>query len=331
MEKFTAVAHPNLAFVKYWGKTDFNLNLPTNSSISVNLSAATTTTSVQFTNEIDGDQVVLNGKSAESHAAARISKHLDRIRKLADLSLPAIVDSTNDFPASAGIASSASGFAALTLAATRAAGLDLSQKRLSILARQGSGSACRSIPDGYVKWEAGSNDGNSFAVELAPPSHWDLRVTTVIFSEQAKDISSSEGHRAAENSEYFCQRLETLNKTLANVEQAILQRDFELFGMTMEREAVSMHAIAMTAAVPSRPWLSGIYYWQPETILFIQQVQRWRQQGISVYFTIDAGASMHLICEAATQPQLEAELATMQAATNFRYIVSEPAYGARII
>jgi diphosphomevalonate decarboxylase len=328
--KVTAAAHPNLAVVKYWGKADASLNLPANSSISVNLGSATTTTSVTFSPGLNEDRIWINAAEADAKARARVSRHLDRVRLLAGIADRALVESANDFPASAGIASSASAFAALSLAASRAAGLELSERELSILARQGSGSACRSIPNGWARWEAGCDDQSSYAHQIAPPDHWDVRVTTVIFSEQAKEITSSEGHEIARTSPFFAARLAELDRTLETVQDALLHREFARFGMAVEREAVSMHAIAMTAA-PGEGWLSGVYYWQPWTMGMIQHVQGWRRAGLPVYLTIDAGPNVHLLCEANNQSALEAALTEILSMMGGRYIVSSPSRGAWVV
>ena len=326
--KVTAVAHPNLAFVKYWGKADAQLNIPANDSISVNLDAATTSTSVVFLRELAHDEVSLNGTAAGEAAAAKVSAHLDRVRRLAGRGERARVESVNDFPMAAGMASSASAFAALSLAASRAAGLDLDERALSILARKGSGSACRSIPAGFARWYAGVGDETSFAAQVAPPDHWDLRVTTVIFNEQPKDIPSSEGQAAARTSPFFAARLAALPATLDTVQDALLARDFHRFGAATEREAISMHAVAMTAQPVGRDWLTGVYYWQPATIFFLHQVASWRRGGLPVYLTIDAGPNVHLLCEAAHQPALAHELANVLPVGGARQLVSRPGRGA---
>ncbi len=331
----TAAAHPNLAVVKYWGKADPRLNIPANSSLSVNLGSAHTTTTVCFSSDFDQDVVRLNGAAADDRTAARVTRHLDRVRRLAGRTERALVESVNDFPAAAGIASSASAFAALSLAASRALDLHLSERELSILARQGSGSACRSIPGGFVRWEAGQDDASSYAYQVAPPEHWDLRITTVIFSEQPKEISSSDGHALAQTSPFYAARLAGLPHTLEVVQDALLARDFARFGLALEREAVSMHAIAMTADAsagePLSGPLSGLYYWQASTMQLIQQVQGWRRGGLPVYFTIDAGPNVHLFCEGAQQVALEAELARLLPAMQARTIVSAPARGAWVV
>lgn len=329
--KVTAIAHPNLALVKYWGKADERLNIPANSSISVNLGSATTITSVVFSPDQDSDIVAINGHNVDQGAYRRVVRHIDRIRAMAGISARANVESSNDFPASAGIASSASAFAALSLAATRAAGLNPGERALSILARKGSGSACRSIPDGFVEWSAGTDDESSYAYQLAPANHWDIAITSVIIDAQPKDISSSEGHHLAKTSPFYRTRLTQLPRTLETVRQALLNKDFGAFGQAVEREAVSMHTIAMTAHSEQDAWLSGIYYWQPATMGLIQVVQRWRRDGLEVYFTIDAGPNVHLLCEAQNQKDLEEALAKELASIGGRFIVSKPADGARVV
>jgi diphosphomevalonate decarboxylase len=327
----TAAAHPNLALVKYWGNADDALNLPANSSISVNLDGATTTTTVLFAAELREDTVTINDQAAEPAAHRRVVAHLDRVRRLTGFDHRAVVASRNDFPASAGIASSASAFAALSLAAGRAAGLTLDARQLSILARKGSGSACRSIPDGYAEWMAGSDDAASYARQIAPPEHWALQIITVIFGEAAKEVSSSEGHRLARTSPFFQARLAALPRTLEAVRRALLARDFRALGMAVEREAVSMHAVTMTSCLANCDWFSGIYYWRPETMALIQAVQGWRRDGLAVYFTIDAGHNVHLLCEDRQLGRLERTLGDWLPEWKGRYLVSSPGRGAWVV
>ncbi len=329
--RVTAAAHPNLALVKYWGNADHALNIPMNNSISVNLGGATTTTTVAFDAALGADVVRIDGREAGGKAYHRVVRHLDRVRHLAGVDTRARVDSRNDFPASAGIASSASAFAALSLAASQAAGLDLDAAALSRLARRGSGSASRSIPDGWAEWLAGGSDETSYAVQIAPPEHWDLKITTVILDVEPKEIGSAEGHRLAHTSPFYRARQDELPRTLETVRRSLLERDFRAMGMAAEREAISLHVIGMTSVVPDRPWLSGIYYWGPGTVRAIQACQAWRRDGLEVYFTIDAGANVHLLCEGANQPQLEGELDRLLGEIGGSYIVSAPARGAWVV
>jgi len=329
--RFTAAAHPNLAFVKYWGKADEKLNIPTNSSISVNLSGATTITSVTFSPDFVADSVMIDGQIANSDAHEKVVRHLDRVRQLANLDNRAIVESKNDFPSSAGIASSASAFAALSLAASMAAGLNLSERELSILARKGSGSACRSIPGGFVEWVAGDSDDTSYAKQVAASTYWDIKITTAIIDKQAKNISSSIGHRAAITSPFYQTRLCNLTETLDTVRVALLERDIQKLGMAVEREAISMHAVAMTSFVKDRDWLSGIYYWNPATLILIQAVQQWRHEGLEVYFTLDAGSNVHFLSEGKHQIELEQELQLLLQNIGGSLIISEPGDGAWVV
>jgi len=165
----TAIAHPNIAFIKYWGNKDEIFRIPQNSSISMNLAELYTTTSVHFSESYKADLLWINDSSERGAALTRVSQFLDIVREWSNEKLYAAIGSETNFPSSAGIASSASAFAALALAATKAVGLDLSEKDLSRLARRGSGSASRSIPSGFVEWHAGTDDSNSYSESFAPP------------------------------------------------------------------------------------------------------------------------------------------------------------------
>jgi len=163
MKKATAIAPANIAFIKYWGKKDERLRLPMNSSVSMNLSNVFTKTTVKLLPHLKRDEIVFLGEKTTKKEEKRAIKHLERIRKKARIKTKAKVVTRNNFPKATGLASSAAGFAALTLAGTAAAGLKLSKKELSILARLGSGSACRSIPDGFVEWKKGTSSLTSYA------------------------------------------------------------------------------------------------------------------------------------------------------------------------
>ncbi|MGC9467268.1 MAG: diphosphomevalonate decarboxylase [Anaerolineae bacterium] len=327
----TACAHPNLALVKYWGQLDPVLNLPANSSISLNLSGAITKTTVRFARGLESDQVMINGAPPRAEAHHRVCDHLDRVRTLADISLRAEVVSTSDFPSAVGFASSSSAFAALSLAAATAAGLDLDERELSILARKGSGSACRSVPDGFVEWVAGRDDQTSYARQLLPGEYWDLHVITVVWETGQKSVSSTQGHRVAPTSPFYSARLERIGSILEAVRSALIERDFATLGMTAEREAMSLHAVAMTSRVKEMPWMSGIYYLSPQTLGLMLAVQRWRRKGLRVYFTLDAGPTVHLLCEGrdvnAVVGAVEAHLQS-EAATGADIVQSTPGRGA---
>ena len=327
----TAAAHPNLALVKYWGRLDPVLNIPANGSISVNLSGAVTTTTVTFDAALASDDVWVDGAPADVGAYARVVAHLDLVRDLAKLASRASVVSHNDFPVAAGIASSAAAFAALSLAASRAAGLTLDARELSILARRGSGSACRSIPDGFVEWIRGQDHLSSYARSIVPIDYWDIRVVTVAWAHGPKAVSSLSGHDAAPSSPFYLARLLAVDRTLDEVRDAILGRDLNALGMAAEREAVSMHAVAMTSRVQAYPWMSGIYYLAPETLHLIQAIQEWRRSGLSVYFTLDAGPSAHLLCSAVDVDEVTEAVGTHTEGDEAKLIVSRPGRGAWLL
>jgi len=297
--KATSEAPANLAFVKYWGTKDSGLRLPTNNSISVNLSNATTITSVEFDPSLKEDTLTIAAinASVEAEFSDRVFKHIDRIRNLAGIGYKAFVHTKNTFPTGVGIASSASGFAALTVAGCAALEMDLTEKELSELARLGSGSACRSIPDGFTEWITTDQENKSYAVQLAPPSHWDLNIVTIVVSDQVKKLSSTSGHELASASPFFPARLAGLPSRLDSVRTAILERDFQTFGRETEMEAISFHSIAMTSPIQSQKgWSSGAYYWLPESLELMLAVQKWRSDGLETYFTLDAGPTVHIIC-----------------------------------
>jgi diphosphomevalonate decarboxylase len=300
MDKATAVANPNIAFIKYWGQVQETLNLPANPSLSMNLAALTTATTVEFRAGLAADSVTIDGQQAEGRARERVVAHLDRVRALAGRGERALVASRNDFPAGTGLASSSSAFAALSLAASRAAGLALDAVTLSRLARRASGSACRSIVGGFALWE-GDDDETSFARQVAPSSFWDLRDLVAIVGRGHKRVGSQEGHTLAPSSPLYRARLEAVPQLLAVALGAVENRDLATLGPVVEMDALAMHGVMMT----SRP---ALLYWLPATITVLQAVRAWRQEGIEVYFTLDAGPNVHCLCEAGQAEEVEGRL-----------------------
>ncbi len=322
VSKATVIACANIAFIKFWGKRDAALNLPANSSLSMNLDKLTTITTVEFSPAYDDDLVILDGREERGESRQRIVAHLDRVRAMAGLQVRARVISENSFPTDAGLASSASGFAALSLAASKAAGLELSEKELSILARFGSGSACRSIPGGFTEWTAGASSEDSFAKQIAPPEHWDLRDVIAIVSRAKKRVGSTEGHARAPSSPFYQARLASVANCLPQARAALLGKDFATLGRLIEEDAVAMHVVMMTSRPP-------IYYWLPSSMWLIHEVQNWRAEGLEVYFTFDAGPNVHLICQAADQAEVERRIEDIEGV--LEVIVGGPGPGARLI
>jgi diphosphomevalonate decarboxylase len=297
MPSATALAFSNIAFIKYWGNRDERLRLPANGSISMNLDGLSTRTRVAFDESLERDTLALNGEAVTGPRLQRVSVFLDEVRRMAGISLAAEIVSENNFPAGAGIASSASAFAALALAASRAAGLDLNQAKLSRLARRGSGSACRSVPGGFVEWRAGTSDADSFAVSIAPPEHWDLVDCIAIVDRGHKSTGSTEGHALAGTSPLQAARLADAPRRLDLCRAAILRRDLAALAEVVELDSNLMHAVMMTSSPP-------LFYWQEATLGVMLAVRQARAEGQPVFYTIDAGPNVHVICEAARAEQV---------------------------
>jgi diphosphomevalonate decarboxylase len=320
MHRATAVAHPNIAFVKYWGHADAALHLPANPSISMVLDCLQTRTTVDF-RALREDDVIIDGVPASPAARVRVSEHLDRVRALAGSDLRARVRSESNFAAGAGLASSASAFAALTLAATAALGLDLSLAQLSALARLGSGSACRSIPGGFVEWTV-QPDLSSTAHSIAPPEHWALCDCIALVSTDPKKVSSINGHEAAPSSPLHLARVQDATLQVSACRRAIAQRNLAALGRIAERDAVMMHAVAMTSAPP-------IYYWTADTMRVVRAVVDWRAAGLPVYYTIDAGPNVHCLCEAPHRDEVQRRLASLPGVE--QVLTACPGGGARLM
>lgn len=285
----TAEASPNIALIKYWGNADNELRIPTNGSISMTLGGLSTVTRVTFESGLAHDILLIGGQAAHQPALDRVSRHLDLIRELTGTSLRARVDSTNNFPGGAGIASSASAFAALTLAALAAVGSQNDTAAQSRLARRGSGSACRSIYGGYVEWHAGGTDARSFATPLAAADHWALVDLVAVVSRNPKPVGSTDGHRLANTSPLQTARVADAPRRLALCRQAILHRDFDALAAVVELDSQMMHAVMMTSSPP-------LLYWLPSTLAILQAVAEWRRAGAAICATIDAGPNVHCLC-----------------------------------
>ena len=320
--KFSAIAHPNIAFIKYWGNRDDALRLPLNGSISMNLSGLESRTTVQFDEALEHDTFELNGEFQSSASLQRVSQFLDYVRRLVGSTSYARVSSTNNFPTGAGIASSASAFAALALAASKAAGLDLDQKDLSRLARLGSGSACRSVPDGFVEWLPGKDDASSYAVSIAPKDHWGLVDAVAVVSQEHKPIGSTSGHKLAHTSPLNAQRVLDAPERLKNCRDALLERDFARFADVVELDSNYMHAVMRTSNPP-------LVYWEPATEVLLWQVWQWRKQGHAVCATVDAGPNVHVLALANERDWLQKALLELPGVKNV--LIGEPADGARLV
>ncbi len=289
MTTATAQANPNLAFIKYWGNRDNALRLPVNSSISMNLDGLYTRTTVSFQSSLPFDELIINEHEVRGAGLERVSYILNIIRGMASIQERAEVMSENNFPSGAGIASSASAFAALALAGSKAAGLNLSEPELSRLARRGSGSASRSIPGGFVEWQAGISDEDSFAFSIAEPGHWDLVDCIAIVSASHKKTGSTEGHSIAPTSPLQAARVADAPRRLEICRNAILERDFNALASIVELDSDMMHAVMMTST-------PALHYWKQASLEVMNCVRQWRMEGIPVCYTVDAGPNVHVIC-----------------------------------
>lgn len=290
--KATAKAHTNIALIKYWGKRNESIILPMNNSLSLTLDAFYTATTVSFQEALIEDVFVLDGEVIEGKQYERVQTFLNLIRRYAGKQrLFAHVESTNHVPTAAGFASSASGFAALAAAATRAINLEVDDIELSRITRQGSGSACRSIYGGFVEWQKGDQDdgSDSYAVPIAPVDHWDVRVAAVVLSDTMKDVSSREGmKRTVDTSVFYSSWVDSIPDDLAHIKRGIMARDFELVGSIAEANCLKMHATTLGASPP-------FTYWHDTTMSVMQTVADLRKKGIPAYFTIDAGPNVKVL------------------------------------
>jgi diphosphomevalonate decarboxylase len=303
MNAARAVAHANIALAKYWGKVPGGGNFPCVPSLSMTLDALSTTTSVGFGRGLESDRFVVNGKPATEDEGRRIAGLLDRVREAAEIRTRAWVETANDFPTAAGLASSASGFAALAMAATRAAELPWDLAQVSNLARQSSASAARSVFGGFVTLAAAKEGCEFLAAEpLAEAGDWNVALLVAVASRSAKEVGSTAGMQAtAATSPYFASWVEAAPTIYERVKQAVLARDLEALGTAAEESAFAMHACALAA----RP---AVLYWNATTLEVIQGVKELRKGGTLAYVTMDAGPHVKVLCSGAEVGSIAATL-----------------------
>lgn len=321
----TARAHSNIALIKYWGKRDATLNLPAVGSISLTLDALVTETTVEFNRDFSGDTLILNDEPAQEAQQKRVSHFLHLLRKRLDIDVYARVISHNNFPTAAGLASSASGFAALTHAGVAAAGKSLPRRTLSEIARRGSGSAARSLFGGFVEMEKGTEPGGSDAVahQLFDEGYWDVRLMVLVMKDARKEVSSTAGMmQTTKTSPYYSTWVESGQADLRAMRDALQEKDFARMGELAEFSCLKMHASAMAA----RP---GILYWQPATLRAIHTIREIRNAGIPVYFTIDAGPQVKALCLPEDVDTLQPQLSEIPGVD--RVIVCKPGPGASLV
>jgi diphosphomevalonate decarboxylase len=315
----TVRAHANIALAKYWGKADVAKNLPAVPSLSLTLAGMRTTTEVAFLPELTQDELFLNGKAELGKPLLRAGKLLAEVRGFSGVKTCARVRSHNDFPTASGLASSASGFAALALAAVTALELKLPIERVSALARAASASAARSLFGGYVELGASAES----AVRVAPPEHWPLKMLVAVTSEAAKDTGSTDGmQHTAKTSPYYPSWLSDAPRLFADVKAAVLAKDFERLAPAVEQSALMMHA-SMLAARPA------LIYFRPATLAVIEAVRAQRRSGSACCFTIDAGPHVKVLVEPGSAAAMQRALSGVEGV--LRVLESEAGPDARVL
>ena len=294
-------AHTNIAFIKYWGKENEELIIPQNNSLSLTLDAFYTDTKVTFDADLARDVLFIDGDIQDEKALKKAQVILDLVRERAGIDLPAKIESKNFVPTAAGLASSASGLAALAGAASLAAGLELTDTELSRLARRGSGSASRSIYGGFAEWQKGTSDEDSVAVPV-DDADWDIGMIFIVVDDKRKDVSSTEGMRlVVDTSPYYDGWVSSSIEDLADIKVAIQEQDVVKTGEIAERSALKMHALNLSANPPFN-------YWSPDSIIAMRQVTALREQGYPAYITMDAGPNVKIICRASQIDEIYAVL-----------------------
>lgn len=319
----TARAHSNIALAKYWGKADVPLNLPAVPSISLTLAPLLTATRVTFSTDFKADSLSLDGQPANEKELRRAAELLQRVRLATGQRAFAAVESSNNFPTAAGLASSASGFCALAAAAFAAAGGEVDLQQVSAFARQSSASAARSVYGGLVELPVGqSGDAELAAVPLYGPDYWDLRIVVAVTAQGRKAVGSTEGMGLTEaTSPYYRAWVESAPVLAERVRQGLASRDLCQVGEAMEQSTLAMHACAM-AAHP------GLIYFQPATLAAISAVRRLREEGVPVYFTADAGPHVKALCTSAEVERVKARLEATDGV--LRTMVATPGVGVQV-
>lgn len=323
--KATAIANSNIALTKYWGKRDKKMMLPLNGSTSMTLDGFFTKTTVEF-GDFEKDVFIVSGEEVEGRPAEKVYKHLNLIREKAGIKQKVKVASENNFPTAAGLASSASGFAALSVAGAKAAGLELNEQELSILSRRGSGSASRSVLGGFVEWKKGEKEdgSDSYGEQIAAPGYWpEFRMVATIVTEAQKRVSSTSGMaQTVETCPLYPGWLSSVEADIEAVKKGIKEKDLTLVGSTAEHNALKMHATMIATNPP-------IIYWIPASVEIIHAVMTWREEGLECYFTMDAGPNVKVMCLEKDQEEVVKKLEDLGGVV--RTEVSKPGPAARLV
>lgn len=321
MKTATARTCANIALVKYWGKRPGIDNLPATGSLSLTLEALTTVTTVAFDPNLPADRFELNGDPAD---VVKITGFLDLVRARANVTTRASVTTRNEFPTASGLASSASGFAALAVAATNALDLPIDPTALSRLARRGSGSAARSIFGGFVRMHAGETDAEAYAAPIESRLLDSVRMAIAVVGGGAPKHHGSRDamNHVAKTSPFYPSWLDLVPADLAAAEAALAAGDIAALGEVAESNALAMHATALAA----RP---AIHYWQPATLAALAAVRDLRRSGRAAWATMDAGPHVKVLTTVSDAVYVERELARVEGVT--ATMISRPGPGAKVV
>lgn len=318
----TAKAHTNIALVKYWGKKDQELIIPQTDSLSLTLNEFYTTTTVNFDNHLTSDLVAVDQQTLSKQAAKKVVHVLDIVRQLSGIKSFARVDSINHVPTAAGLASSASAFAALAGAASTAAGLNLSSRDLSRLARRGSGSATRSIYGGLVEWQKGTDNDSSFAQPVLENVDFPIEMLAVLVDTKKKKVSSRSGMQSSvETSPYYDAWRQVVANDMVAIKKAIKAKDIDQIGHIAEENALRMHALTFSAD-------PGFTYFNGETLTIIKAVEDLCNQGVNCYYTMDAGPNVKVIYDRGNRSKIVEKLSNIVGPEQL--MVSQPGPGIKI-
>lgn len=302
-----AIAHPNIALVKYWGKQDKPGNRPAVPSISVTLDSLHTLTRVRFEPRLAADAFTIDGRE-DQRSASRVSRCLDVFRARAGCREFASVETRNNFPTGAGLASSASGFAALVVAADRALALNLPRDELSRIARRSSGSAARSLYGGFVEMPLDRDEETAYP--LLSAEQWPLAVVVAVTETGAKRTGSTEGMaHTARTSDYYDAWLRAADADFRKAREAILSRDFPSLAAVSEKSCLKMHGLMLSAD-------PGLIYWNQGTVACLHRIRELREEGLAVFFTMDAGPQVKAVCPADHRARVAESLASLPGVLN---------------
>jgi len=325
--KASSISPINIALIKYWGKRDKDLILPYNNSISMTVDSLYAHTTVDFDNKYTNDIFILNNKEVKKDSEGYkkyIGRFLNIVREKYNVNLNIKIVSKNNFPTSSGLASSASGFSALSTAINQALSLGLDKKELSILSRQGSGSSARSIYNGFVEWKKGKKgDGSDSYAEQIIDDWPDFRMVICITTEEEKKIKSRAGMaQSVSTSPMYDSWLLSTDEDIRIMRKGIKERNFSVVGKTAEENCLRMHAVMIT----TKP---SIIYWNDVTIKIIQSIIDWRQKGLESYFTIDAGPQVKILCVENNIKKVINNCKKIKGIKNI--IIAKPGKGSKIV